>query len=105
MNLLLLFTPQLYSSLVAHHLVIFMKQAPEPTLELTSNNMKKPSGHSVGVDNTTKLIIVGIHISIKGTMRGCEQCSARAKPVRSLITCKECDVALCLECFALFHAI
>lgn len=79
------------------------RKRPGPKVVIASNKMKKPSGRSVGVDNSIRSLNVGAHLPVKGTIRRCAKCSTRAKPVRSTTICKECDVALCRDCFAPFH--
>lgn len=59
------------------------RKKPGAKLIITNNKMKKPSGRSVGVDNTIRKLNVGTHLPLTGTLRRCARCSTRAKPVRS----------------------
>lgn len=63
-----------------------------------------PDGRAT-VHNVTRLNNVGKHLPIKGTRRRCCHCSTLKKQQRSNIMCIECNVALCLECFAPFHKV
>lgn len=95
----------LFRSTLADQLVnqFCSRKKTGPKVLIVSNKMKKPTGRPVSVDNTIRKMNVGIHLPVVGTLRRCARCSAKAKPVRSKTICRECNVALCRECFAPFH--
>lgn len=43
------------------------------------------------------------HFPVKTTKRRCQECSKRGFQKRSNYMCNECRVALCVECFGLYH--
>lgn len=44
------------------------------------------------------------HLPVKGTLRRrCASCSQKRKEKRTKIICQECQIPLCLECFAGHH--
>ena len=43
------------------------------------------------------------HFPVKTTKRRCQQCSKRGVQKRSNYMCNECQIALCVECFGLYH--
>lgn len=55
------------------------------------------------VKTASTFIDVGIHIPIVGTYRRCAYCSTKTYQKRSNLICKNCDKALCKECFGPYH--
>lgn len=62
----------------------------------------QPEGRST-VYNAMRLNNVGKHLPMIGSRRRCCHCSTAKKQQRSKVICKECNVALCVECFIPFH--
>jgi len=47
---------------------------------------------------------VGDHLPVEGsTRRRCHRCHKMKKEKRTKVTCSQCNVALCLDCFTVFH--
>jgi len=55
------------------------------------------------VKTASTLIDVGKHIPIVGTYRRCAYCSTKTNQKRSNLICRNCDKALCKECFGPYH--
>ncbi|KAG5861223.1 hypothetical protein JTB14_004838 [Gonioctena quinquepunctata] len=65
--------------------------------------LSKKSGISLNSSTTMRKADVGLHSPVKGTIRRCAYCSSKPKPVGSTTIRKECNVALCIKYFELFH--
>lgn len=68
----------------------------KPGLSVLTGKERKPSRWptSSGKFETTEK-----HLPMKSTRKQCCQCSTLNRQQRSNITCTECNVGLCLECF------
>lgn len=94
-----------FRSILANELIgDFSCRKPRGAPTTTSKNkMRKIGGRSISTNNITRKTNVGVHLPIKGKYRRCARCSTKKNVKRSKITCSECNVGLCLECFAVFH--
>lgn len=93
-----------FRSLLADQLIsnYHTRKRRGPVLPL-DRKLQKVGGRAVSVESRNRKSNVGDHLPIKGTSRRCTYCSTKEKAKRSQITCRKCEVALCLECFAPFH--
>lgn len=79
--------------------------APNKNIPSTKRKPNKTGdGRIILPGNNSRLQNVGNHLPIVGKYNRCRLCSTKKNVKRSKITCKECKVALCLECFLPFHS-
>lgn len=79
------------------------RQKPCPNSQFGRGRKRNRSDGRGTIQNSIRLNDVGKHLPTKGSRRRCCHCSISKKQQRSNITCLECKVALCLECFVPFH--
>lgn len=98
----------LYRSTLANELIgTFSNRKTTGPLKHIPSTKKKAKisgdGRCIISGNTSRLQNVGIHLPVSGNYNRCRLCSTKKEVKRSKIHCKECDVALCVECFVPFH--
>jgi len=94
-----------FRSILANQLIGSFSSRSKPGFSPTARgpSKKKGAGRMLSVPKSIRSANVGEHLPIKGTSRRCAYCSTIEKPKRSSMTCKKCQVALCLECYDPFH--